>query len=248
MRSLSCTLILLAAACSAPAEVEDAPLDSTVPAPVVLAPPILPLTLFDAWDSCGAWTFERRVAELGLGSWSDAARLELSEALQLQDLVSVRAAVLLAHGAEDSRDLLLERLEQRVSGPRRESDASDVVAAAALTRWRDDSSVRRLTALALGDAPHPDLEVRVECAAVALGAGRDEVVPFLIRVLHAGTPAELDDPIDWSPTTTLAWAKQRAAAALAARAEVPDRFRADGPFQHQIEVAEALRARLEAPR
>ena len=118
------------------------------------------------------------------------------------DLGSVRAAVLLGHGGEGAREVLLSRLEERVEGPDRHSDAGDVVAARALARWPVEDTAGRLAALAVGPSPHPDLEVRVGCAATSPDMGRDEAIPFLLRVLHAGTPAELEDPIDWTPTTT----------------------------------------------
>lgn len=243
--SLLLGCVLLVSACAsrpAPEATSTAPVEEPQP-----APPGAPRELFSEWRSCSAWSFEERVLALELQPWSDAALAELQAALGSQDLLSVRAAVLLARGGEESREVLLLRLEERVMGPARESDAGDVVAAAALDRWTDSDTSARLVELSVGDRPHPDLEVRVVCAAAALDAGQTVVVEFLLRVLHAGTPAELDDPIDWTPTETLAWAKGRAAAALARSAGVPDRFQADGPFQAQIEVADDLRKRLAQP-
>ena len=37
-------------------------------------------------------------------------------------------------------------------------------------------------ALAVASEPHPDFEVRVECAVSALDGGREEVIEFLIKV------------------------------------------------------------------
>ena len=54
---------------------------------------------------------------------------------------------------------------------------------------------------------------------------RVRVVPFLVRVLRAGTPAEKDDPGDWEPSIHLTWSKHRAAEALSLRAGVPCEFR-----------------------
>ena len=62
--------------------------------------------------------------------------------------------------------------------------------------------------------------------------------------MHAGTPAERDDPIDWRPTQTLAWAKSTAAGSLSRRAGVENTFRPDGSFDGQIEVAGELAERL----
>jgi len=160
-----------------------------------------------------------------------SARKELSAALDEQDEDSVRAAVQLARSS-DPADLsvLLERLERRVAAPTRARDAGDVVAAAAL---RGHGYERRLERLAVGRDVHPDLEVRVECAVVALAEGRTSVVPFLLRILRAGTPLEPDDPPDWERKPHMTWSKTRAAAALSARAGVPVTFRPDGSYAHQ---------------
>ncbi len=248
MRIASPTLLVLALACACSSTSAPAP-TSSAPERQSFSAPLEPLELFEGWATCSAWSFEQRVAELSLGSWPSAALAELEAALAPQTITSVRAAVLLAHGGEASRQVLLTRLEQRALGALRESDAGDLVAASALERWNDADTHARLYALAVGPEPHPDLEVRVECGRVALleahGVELAKLTDFLVRVLHAGTPAELEDPIDWEPTTTLAWAKGCAAAALARRAGVPDRFQADGPFAAQIEVAGDLRTRLE---
>jgi hypothetical protein len=169
---------------------------------------------------------------------------EYALALGLQDLSSVRAAVLLARGEDESRAALLRRLEARIEGPARESDAGDIVAAAALARWSDMELIERLTQLASGPEPHPDLEVRVECAATALAAGALEVTPFLLRVLTAGTPAEVQDPIDWTPTETLAWSKMRAADALAQHAGLDLLYQPDASFEQQLADVARLRAAL----
>ena len=159
------------------------------------------------------------------------AREELAAALDEQSADSVRAAVQLSRSsARADLDALLARLERRVPAPSRARDAGDVVAAAALDGHGYE---RRLERLAIGNDAHPDLEVRVECAVVALAAGRTSVVPFLLRVLRAGTPMEPDDPPGWEPKPHMTWSKTRAAAALSARAGVPVQFRADGSYAHQ---------------
>lgn len=231
---------LLSCSAPAPSAVTEAPLlEDLAPAPVLRLPA--------EWDRCSRWEFERRVADLGRGRWEDEELVLLARALDEMEARSDRAAVLLAHGSEGAREVLLSRLEARVEGPRRDSDAADVVAARALAAWADADTLTRLTELAVGPAPHPDLEVRVECAAVALELGQDQVTDFLLRVLTAGTPAEREYGIDWRPTETLAWAKGRASAALSARAGLPNRFLADGPYSAQIELADELRRRLAAP-
>ena len=230
-------LVTLLPACSSTPPEEDPP------------PPVperLPrLALPDDWLARSAWEFELMVGEVGAVRWNLAALEALEAALARQDLGSVRAAVLLARGQERSREVILARLEARIEGPERHSDAGDVVAAAALRSFPIGEVAERLVHLAVGSNPHPDLEVRVECAAVALDLGRDEPIIFLLRVLHAGTPAELLDPIDWRPTETLTWAKSRAAEALSRRAGVPNRFVPDGSFEGQMTVADDLAERLE---
>jgi len=197
------------------------------------------------WSEVPTWDFEQQVEALEPGPWSEGARLALSLALLPDDEGSVRAAVLLAHGAAPSAELLLAHLERREPEDERWEDAAEVVAAAALGPFLADRELaRRVAALADGAHPHPDLEVRVECAAQVLARGDDSVIDLLLRVLHAGTPAEHGDPIDWPPQTTLAWSKGRAAEALAARAGVSDRFDPDASWAEQNEAADALERAL----
>ena len=210
------------------------------PAAPPAAPRAAPRALPARWDRVPAWDFEQLVAQLGVGPWEPAARASLALALVPDDQRSVRAAVLLAHGEAPSAELLLRHLEAREAEPERGGDAAEVVAAAALARSADDGQRARLVALARGPRPHPDLEVRVECAVVALGLGADEVAPFLVRVLRAGTPAERDDPGDWAPQTTLAWVKLRASAALARRAGIANPFNPDASWAAQMAAADAL--------
>lgn len=198
------------------------------------------------WDQSGPWDFERYALGLGPGSWSASARRTLTEALAGEGERSVRAAVLLARGGPGDLETLRARLEQRVEETLRHGDAAEVVAAAALARSGAGEVLPLLVELADGASPHPDLEVRVECGAGALDRGRTDVIPFLLRVLHAGTPAELADPIDWTPVDTLAWSKSRAAEALSRRAGVPCRFQPDGPFADQQREAARLAAQLRA--
>lgn len=233
---LASALFALLAACAA------APEEPTAPE---LPPERIPrLALPEGWLTCAPLEFEQLVLELGPVRWNLAALDALAAALERQDLGSVRAANLLARGQERSCEVILVRLEKRIEGSLSESDAGDYVAAFALRGWPTPEVAARLVPLALGPSPHPDLEVRVACASVALELGRDEPIPFLLRVLHAGTPAELADPIDWRPTEQLAWAKGDAAEALSRRAGVPNRFLPDGSFAGQMAVADDLAARL----
>lgn len=202
------------------------------------------------WDTLSPFGFERAIA-----AWSEAAGAvvftteslaTLSTALAGQDRTAVRAAVLLAYcRTPGATRVLLERLEQRAEAPSRPMDAGDVVAAAALAGRAGDSRVpERLEALVVGERPHPDLEVRVECARSALLAGREAVIPWLLSVLRAMTHDEALAPPDWTPTQTLAWAKTRAAEALSLRAGVECAFRPDGSVAHQAAEARRLEGLL----
>jgi hypothetical protein len=167
---------------------------------------------------------------------------DLRRALHRMNETSVRAAVLLGRSrTERTAEALLERLERRVLGPALESDAADVTAAAALGRFPAAARyARRLVPLAVGNAPHPDLEVRVECAITALGCGHDEVIPFLLKVLRIDTWEGQQDERDFATGPQTAWARSRAAEALSARAGVPCTYPADGSVQARQDEAQRL--------
>lgn len=159
------------------------------------------------------------------------------------DLAAVRAAVILGRSRfPTSAAVLIRRLERRVLGPERYSDCGDTLAAAALARFPDPKRyAQRLVPLAVGAYVHPDLETRVECAATALHAGYEEVIPFLLQVLRIDTFAGLADQRDFPVSPTTAWARGRAAEALSAYAGIPLSYRHDAP----IAVREAEARRLE---
>lgn len=187
------------------------------------------------WDTCGPRRFETLLAEWEAGNervLSSASKARLRRTLEDRDALSVRA-VLLLKNAEGGHLERIRHLEQRVPATSRALDASDVVAAASLTRERRDEIPRRLAILALPGSPHPDLEVRAECARAALLSGRTEVVRFLLQVLRAGTRDEALDPPDWERVQTLAWVKSRTAEVLSWRAGEAVEFRPDGSFEHQ---------------
>jgi hypothetical protein len=165
------------------------------------------------------------------------------------DPLAVRAAVILGRSRYPScAAVLIRRLEKRVLGPERWSDCGDAVAAAALARFPDPARyAQRLVPLATGSRPHPDLEVRVECAASALHAGFTEVIPFLLQVLRIDTYAGQTDRRDFAVSPTTAWARGRAAEALSAFAGVPVTYRHDGSIAHREEEAAKLEALLAAP-
>jgi hypothetical protein len=208
-------------------------------------PPVPPERDLPAgWENESTIAFEHQVeaiAAAGGASWSAAAREALSRALAPADQSSVRAAVLLAHDpSAGSTEALLARLEQRERAGSRALEGSDIVAAAALEGRLDESRRARVLQLVEGKHPHPDLEVRVECARVLLLAGDAAVIPFLFRVLRVQTPDQDLDPPDWEPTTTLFWVKFRAAEVLSARAGLPMSFRPDASFVDQAEQARRL--------
>ncbi len=250
--------LVVLVACSAPqsppTEEEPPPTAEEAPVPTPPAEGARPAPaqreLPATWTSASPLAFERLVdslaAEGGELRWSAPALETLAAALRRQDEVAVRAAVLVAHSADRSAtEVLLARLEERAVAPNRGLDAGDIVAAGALAqRTLEADDARRLEALVVGDEPHPDLEVRVECARAALGAGRDAVIPFLLTVLRALTPAEREHPADWERVTTLAWAKSRAAQALSLRAGVECVFRPDGSWEEQMAEAERLEGLL----
>jgi hypothetical protein len=163
-----------------------------------------------------------------------------------QDPLAVRAAVILGRSLHPaSASVLIRRLEKRVLGPDRWSDAGDCVAAAALARFPNPHRyAQRLVPLATGNNPHDDLEVRVECAATALHAGFTQVVPFLLQVLRIDTYAGQADRRDFAVSPTTAWARGRAAEALSAHAGVALAYRFDGSIAHREEEAARLEALL----
>ena len=173
----------------------------------------------------------------------------LEEGLRGPGASAVRAAVILSRlSSRRADELLLERLEARVLGSERGSDAGDVVAATALGAGplaRDASTVERLAALALAPNPHPDLEVRVQCAATALALGEKKVVPFLLRVLLIDTPAGLRQPAPWAEVERSAWARATAAAALSRHAGVENLYRTDASSSDRELETARLRALLQ---
>lgn len=252
---LSVFICMLPLGCSAPnggAPGQDgppSPAGDGPPSPLVNDPPTRAAP--DGWKQAPPATFETIVEEVrswsGPWTWSEQAQVSFGAALDSPGSQAVHAAVLLAHDRSPrSFEVLLARLEGRHVAETRELDAGDVVGAAALENLTPGpGQLQRLVALAEGPAPHPDLEVRVEIARSALALGADEVIPFLIRVLRALTPAEREDPGDWPRITTLFWAKSRAAEALTARAgERRVRFRPDSSWEDQAAEAGRLEALL----
>jgi hypothetical protein len=199
------------------------------------------------WDAVEPFAFESLLAELpadGAPIWFDrAGRLALQDALERMDQTSVRAALLHAHSRHPkSGERLLRRLKAREVGSERGSDAGDVVAAAALAGFPHAAELYRedLRRLAVGRSPHPDLEVRVECAVSALALGDDRPIPFLLKVLRIDTYAGEADDRDFAADEHTAWARGRAAEALSARAGVALTYQPDGSVPHREREAARL--------
>jgi hypothetical protein len=249
MRALLAVGVLLVACAPAraplSARVSSAPLERTAVAGAALT----------GWDRIEPHAFET----LALSTFPDGVaardieeplRTELAQALGGFDARAVRAAVLLGRSAGPrSIELLLQRLEQRVEGPDVGADAADVTAAHALSRLRledDPARLERLLALALGATPHPDLEVRVECARACVLHRRDEPIPFLLQVLRIDTWLGQADARDFAPSPQTAWARHRAAEVLSARAGVPKTYHPDGSVERRqieaLKLEQALRA------
>ena len=202
------------------------------------------------WRDLPSLAFERWLErELPRGSpvtVSDEALEDLSRALDAGPAEATRAALILAHSLDPSGyEALLARLERRVAGPGRADDSGDCTAAAALGRRPLAArTADRLLALADGDRPHPDLEVRTECALAALELGREESLGVLVRVLRIDTPSEArEGPLTDSPTT--AWARGRAAEGLHRHLGLPYRDWTDAPIEERERRADELERQLQ---
>lgn len=208
-----------------------------------------PLELPASWRELSPIAFEHwAAAELDGAPRKLSARDadELASALDELGSTGVRAAVILGGSrTRAAAERLLAHLERRVLREEGHADAADVVAAHALLGFPDAPQMaERLEALGSGAEPHPDLEVRVECAASALALGRTGGITFLLRVLLIGTPAGQDGAVDFQPSERTAWARGRAAQALAERAGIENPYRADAPLDERVEAVRTLREAL----
>ena len=221
---------LLIAACAGPGQ--SSPSSETC----LKAPP-------SNWASMHSTEFAAFVRGLEQPLWDSAARQDLLEASLGFGERALRATLLCAHeGARDDAPRISEHflasLERRKAPPSRGEGGNQITQAAALQlRPLTPEQSVRLLALVTGSDPHPDLAVRVECGCTLLALKETRVTPFLIRVLRARTPAEKTDAPDWARIDTLAWVKHRASRSLAEYLGVPDTFRPDGSWQHQIDEA-----------
>ncbi len=220
------------------------------------------------WLEGSARDFTRAVDSWNLPSdllWNKAGHIKLAQVL-LQPCetpsdaeIAVRAALLLARDSSPpSKTSLLTRLERRMAPPERGRQAAGIVCAAALSKHEalDAGTMDSLRRLAIGRIPHPDLDVRVECARAYLAhipCSPGEKIPlraraclrFLIKVLRAETPAQAADPITWPRVRTVAWPKGRAAQELCRWHPTTVEFRPDGPWQDQVVWARLVEQALE---
>ncbi len=219
------------------------------------------LVLPDDWSTMPVVAFERFALEAlpeGMRTplFKDDVRA-LSAALDDEDVtVAARAAILLGRSrSEPAGKALMSRLARRVGEPfvtpeNRNRDAPDVIAAAALARFHNPERWWKIVRLVDGKNPHPDLEVRVECAATALHIGQDRVIPFLLKVLRIGTWAGQADRWEHEPPPFTTWARGRAAQALSTRAGVPLTYHPDAPLavreREARRLEEALAGALQA--
>lgn len=220
-----------------------------------------PWTPPPGWRTSDRLGFEATLAEL------DASAPQQPEPAALQRLAAVaadperhelalRAALLLAtldHPRADAA--LAELLEAREPRPTRPADAALCLAAARLglsSFAAELDLVPRLEALCLDGAPHPDLEVRVECARSALLLGSTAPQDFLLRVLRLGTPLGLERDGAWRDATTTTWSRHRAGEALAEQLGVPSPYHGDAPLAEReaaaLELEQLVVANRTGPR
>lgn len=186
------------------------------------------------WETASLLAFEAELSSVPQrGEFDDASYQSLQRTLQddADPTVSVRAALWLAAVDSERADrILLAQLQARRPHPERPADAADVVAAAHLARSSRAAELgvpAALAELADGALPHPDLEVRTECARGALLLGRTEVAPFLLRLTRLDTPLGRARDGAWHPVALTTWSRSRAAETLAEALGIPCPYRAD---------------------
>jgi hypothetical protein len=253
-----------------PVPAQDPPAASAPGGPA-LSPAVMLLSAFNLPDD---WlSIDRERFEASLARWfpaerspalSSASLQALGRALDRDDEGAVRAALVLARSRDpEARETLLVHLERRIERPAaRGGNATEVVAAAAFDpvlvppppeRPRVPGvepprpSGIRLEQLSTGSRPHPDLEVRVECACSALALGRDGVIPFLLRILREGTTAATATP-EGKEFADPSWAQSRAAAALSRRAGIPLAYAPEASVAERETEAARLEQRLPKPK
>ena len=170
---------------------------------------------------------------------------ELSGALRAEDPLALRALLLLARCSDPlAGEILLQRLERRAAPSGELGPALDIAAARAARAFPESrNAAGRLESLAYGKRPHPDLEVRVECACTALHFGRDQAIPFLLAIQKHGTRLMVASS-GWKPIADMDVCQRRAAEALCERAGRPCRFRPLQPLAERESDIRALEVQL----
>jgi len=170
---------------------------------------------------------------------------ELSGALRGEDELALRGLLLLARCSDPlAGEILLQRLERRAVPRGDLGPAIDIAAAAAVRGFGDSrNAASRLESLAYGQRPHPDLEVRVECACSALAFGRERAIPFLLAIQKHGTRIAVASS-GWKPIADMDFCQRRAAEALSERAGRPCRFRPLQPLSERESDIRALETEL----
>lgn len=199
------------------------------------------------WIDESSAAFEARLGEADPGDWSAEFEAALWAALEGEPRGATRAALLLARDPRSATtEGLLALLEQRTPYPERPDDAGACTAAAHLgQRDLTPDQVDRLERLAL-DQPHPDLEVRTECAIAAFTHGRRPSGRFLIRVLRIDTASEAVEGALTNSTTT-AWARGRAATCLSDAFGLPRENWTDASLEDRERRADELSRLLGEP-
>jgi hypothetical protein len=180
-------------------------------------------------------------------AWRAEFEAALWTALRGEPRGATRAALLLARDpSAATTEGLLQVLEERATYPERPDDAGACTAAAHLVqRELTEAQLDRLEGLAL-DAPHPDLEVRTECAIAAFNHGRRPAGRFLIRVLRIDTPSEaVEGPL--TDSTTTAWSRGRAATCLTDAFGLPRENWTDASLEERERRADELSGLLGEP-
>jgi len=170
---------------------------------------------------------------------------ELSSALRGDDPLALRALLVLARCSDPlASELLLQRLERRASARGELGATLDITAAAAVRDLPESkNAASRLESLAYGQRPHPELEVRVECACSALRLGRVKALPFLFAILKHGTRLAVASS-SWKPIPEMGFCQRRAAEALGERAGQACRFRPLQPLDERESEIRALETLL----
>lgn len=234
------TAVVLATAtcCAPPRSANLAPPDT---------PPVqsVPASLGDgAWLDLSPAGFEEWLPAVGDLEPQTASTLDQLASLAAGDTRpadALRATLVLATLKDEAAaERLANQLEARHPHAERHADAADTAAAAALASSPFATTLNigpRLAALAADANPHPDLEVRTECARTALLLGHTEVAAFLLRLTRLGTRLGRDRDGDWHPPVTTTWSRNRAAEALAEFLDIPCPYRGDSSLAQREAAA-----------